>query len=64
MNHFFDRTSRFIGPLETSATLGILRTFRIYRAAPRNADFLEIQHFGDGYLKRLCRQTESGSDGS
>jgi hypothetical protein len=55
--YFFDRTSRFIGPLETSATLGILRTFQIYRPAPRNADFLEIQHFGDGYLKRLHRQT-------
>lgn len=53
--HFFDRKSVFIGPLETSATLGILRTFRIYRPAPGNADFLEIQHFGDGYLKRLCR---------
>jgi hypothetical protein len=52
--HFHDRASRFIGPLETTASLGIMRTFKVYRAAPANADFLEIQHFGTGYLKRLC----------
>jgi hypothetical protein len=52
--HFSDRDSRFIGPLETAASLGVLRTFRVYRPAPANADFLEIQHFGTGYLERLC----------
>ncbi|HVS38906.1 MAG TPA: hypothetical protein VMS17_25335 [Gemmataceae bacterium] len=52
--HFLDHDSRFIGPLETAATLGIMRTFKIYRPAPANADFLEIQHFATGYLERLC----------
>jgi hypothetical protein len=52
--HFNDRDSRFIGPLETAASLGIMRTFRVYRPAPANADFLEVQHFGTGYLERLC----------
>jgi hypothetical protein len=51
--HFNDHAARFIGPLESAATLGILRTFRIYRAAPPYADFLEVQHFGAGYLNRL-----------
>jgi hypothetical protein len=52
--HFHDRQSRFIGPLETAATLGIMRTFKVYRPAPANADFLEVQHFATGYLERLC----------
>lgn len=52
--HFHDRASRLIGPLETAASLGILRTFKVYRPAPANADFLEVQHAGVGYLEQLC----------
>lgn len=52
--HFDDRASRLIGPLETAASLGILRTFQVYRPAPANADFLEVQHAGCGYLEQLC----------
>jgi hypothetical protein len=52
--HFADRQSRFIGPLESAATLGVLRTFKVYKPGPANADFLEVQHFGTGYLSRLC----------
>jgi hypothetical protein len=52
--HFHDHDSRFIGPLETTASLGIMRGFQVYRPAPANADFLEVQHAGIGYLERLC----------
>ena len=48
---------RFIGPLESAATLGILRAFKVYRAAPANAEFLEVRHYGTGYLERLCPPT-------
>ncbi len=51
--HFADRRSRFIGPLETAASLGIMRTFKVYKAAPPHADFLEVQHHGTGYLAQL-----------
>jgi hypothetical protein len=54
--HFLDHDSRFIGPLETAATLGIMRTFKVYRPAAVNADFLEVQHFGTGYLAQLRPQ--------
>lgn len=47
---FGDRDASFIGPLESAATLGILRTFRVYKPALENAAFLEIQHYGEGYL--------------
>ncbi len=48
--HFLDRDTRFIGPLESAATLGIMKTFRIYKPVPEHANFLEIQHFGTGFL--------------
>ncbi|MEM9771051.1 MAG: hypothetical protein AAF889_05555 [Cyanobacteria bacterium P01_D01_bin.73] len=43
---FLDRDIRFIGPLESAASLGLMKAFRIYRAAPENANFLELQHHG------------------
>jgi hypothetical protein len=58
--HFADHAARFIGPLETAASLGIMRTFKIYRPAPVNADFLEVQHAGVGYLEQL-RPVREGS---
>ncbi len=48
--HFLDRDTRFIGPLESAATLGILRTFNIYKPAPSWLEFLEIQHYGTEYV--------------
>lgn len=54
--HFLDRDTRFIGPLESAATLGIMKTFRIYKPAPEHANFLEIQHFGTGFLGLIGSQ--------
>jgi hypothetical protein len=48
--YFLDRSSAFIGPPESAATLGIMKTFRIYKPALRNAAFLELQHAGKSYL--------------
>lgn len=50
---FLDRDTSFIGPLESAATLGIMRTFRVYKTAPDCAGFLEIQHHGTSYLCQL-----------
>lgn len=49
--HFLDMDTSFISPLESSATLGIMKTFRVYKPVPQNASFLEIQHFGDMFLR-------------
>jgi hypothetical protein len=51
--HFADRQSRFIGPLETAASLGIMRAFKVYKAAGPCADFLEVRHHATGYLAQL-----------
>lgn len=48
--YFLDRDTSFVGPLESAATLGIMRSFKIYKSAAEQAGFLEIQHFGTSYL--------------
>lgn len=51
--YFLDRDISFVGPLESAATLGIMKTFRIYKPAPEQANFLEIQHFGTKFLDSI-----------
>ncbi|MBC6471939.1 MAG: calcium-binding protein [Hormoscilla sp. GM102CHS1] len=55
-SYFLDRDTSFIGPLESAATLGIMKTFKIYKPAPHNAAFLEIQHYGNGFLSLIGSQ--------
>jgi hypothetical protein len=42
--NFLDRDISWCGPLESAATLGIMKTFRLYKPAPENIDFFEIEH--------------------
>ena len=39
---FLDRATGFVGPLESAATLGVMRAFRVYKPAPADAAFLEV----------------------
>lgn len=39
-------TSDFVGPLESAASLGVMKTFQVYKPAIENANFLEIEHYG------------------
>jgi hypothetical protein len=48
--HFLDRDTAFVGPLESAATLGIMKTFRVYKPARACASFLEVQHFQPRYI--------------
>jgi len=54
--YFLNRDASFIGPLESAATLGVMRTFRVYKAAAESASFLEIEHFGTSFLGELRRR--------
>lgn len=54
--YFLDMDSSFISPLESSATLGLMKTFRVYKPNPKNANFLEIQHYGDDFLRLIGNQ--------
>lgn len=53
--YFLDRDTRFVGPLESAATLGLARTFQVYKPAPNHASFLEIEHFAQSWSRRLPR---------
>jgi hypothetical protein len=51
--YFLDRAASFIGALESAATLGIMRAFRVYKPAVENGDFLEVRHSGTAYLEMV-----------
>lgn len=53
---FLDRDTSFIGPLESAATLGIMKNFLVYKSAPQQASFLEIQHYGTKFLSMIGGQ--------
>jgi hypothetical protein len=54
--YFLDRDTSFVGPLESAATLGIMKTFRVYKTTPEQAGFFEIQHFGTRFLRQIGKQ--------
>ncbi|MFM6399959.1 calcium-binding protein, partial [Planktothrix sp.] len=51
---FLDRDTSFIGPLESAATLGIMKNFLTYKSDPQQANFLEIQHYGTKFLSLIA----------
>jgi hypothetical protein len=54
--HFGSTEASFIGPLESAATLGIMRSFQIYKPAKENANFLEIEHHGCQFIRKIRRE--------
>lgn len=42
--HFMDLDCTFVSPLESGATLGILKTFSIYKSIVPNLGYFEIEH--------------------
>ena len=44
--YFLDRDTSFATPLESAASLGIMRTFKIYKPGDECASFLEVEHYG------------------
>jgi hypothetical protein len=59
--NFLDRDVSFVGPLESAATLGVMRTFRVYKPAAHNGAFLEVEHPGTRFLT-LIRMPDTGVD--
>jgi hypothetical protein len=47
---FLNRDISFVGPLESAASLGVIRFFRAYKPARENAGFLEVRHLDNRYL--------------
>jgi hypothetical protein len=51
----------FAGPLESAASLGIMKHFRIYKPAAENAGFLELQHQHARYLGHSLQFSSAAS---
>ncbi len=43
----------FIGPLESAASLSVMKTFHVYKPVAENASFLEIEHHGDQFVRKI-----------
>ena len=43
----------FHGPLESAATLGMLKTFQLMKPAPQNGRFLTVEHGGRNFMGLL-----------
>jgi hypothetical protein len=60
--HFLDGDTRFVSPLESAATMGLIRTFRVFKPDFGCASFLEIEHDGDrklqGYYRHIYWQDQ------
>jgi hypothetical protein len=54
---FGEGDSRFVGPLESAATLGVMQTFRISKPAAANAAFLEVEHHQPAFLPLIRMPT-------
>jgi len=48
-SYWLDYDTSFISPLESSATLGVAKTFKIYKPCPDFASWFHVQHFGDSF---------------
>lgn len=59
---FLDGDTAFVGPLESAATLGLLKTFSIYKPARESASFLEIEHSGTRFIDQLRRAEDRQPD--
>jgi hypothetical protein len=51
--HFLDRDCAFVGPLESAATLGLVKTFTVFKPARESAHFLEVEHFSPDHSPRV-----------
>ena len=47
--HWQDGDCSWVSPLESAATLGIAKTFRLFKPAMAQASWLEIQHWGTNF---------------
>ena len=58
--HWLDRDVSFVSPLESAATLGVCKTFAIYKPHGASVDFLEIQHMDNRFSRLRLPVTNVG----
>ena len=51
--YFTQPDANFISPLESAAGLHVMRAFKVYKPAPANASFLEVEHFQPNFISLI-----------
>lgn len=59
--HWGDHDVTFIGPLESAATLGILKTFSIYKTWGRSLNYFAVEHLDRRFSSLPSRPVQAGS---
>ena len=60
-SHWLDRDCSFISPLESAATLGLMKTFALRKPAFSHASWLELQHWGTSFHNLIRPPEPSGA---
>ena len=60
--HWQDGDCSWISPLESAATLGIAKTFRLFKPVMAHASWLEIQHWGTSFHSLLGDKVAYSAD--
>lgn len=53
--HWMDQDTSFISPLESAATLGLAKTFRLWKPCFSHASWFELQHWGTSFHSLIPR---------
>jgi hypothetical protein len=59
--YFLDRSAAFVAEIESSATLGIMRTFKLYKASLECASFFEIEHIAQIFISAIDHSDAAAS---
>ena len=57
--HWLDRDCSFISPLESAATLGLLKTFQLRKTAFSHASWFSLQHWGTSFHSLIAHPEQS-----
>lgn len=53
--HFMGMDVSFVGPLESAASLSVMKTFEIFKTIPEDAHHFEIEHQAQGFLSQVIQ---------
>jgi hypothetical protein len=58
---FLDGDISYLGPLDSAATLSVVKTFRVYKPVLEQAWFLEVMHASPRWIPTVSQITRLGS---
>mgnify|MGYP006429176285 CR=1 FL=1 len=53
--HFLDLDTSFVGPLESAASLSIMKSFEVYKTISPQSHHFEVEHQGHGFISQVIK---------